>query len=75
MLKGTQIEDRDSGQRTTALVNALWRAAWMWRWFVQPAIVLFRGARLQAQCKGATAAMRGGPHGPYLGSHTDQELT
>ena len=30
--------NRDSGRRTAALVTALWRAAWMWRWFVQPAI-------------------------------------
>ena len=37
--------DRDSGQRTAALVIALWRAAWIWRWFVQPAIVWCRGAR------------------------------
>ena len=37
--------DRDSGQRTRALVTALWRAAWIWRWFVQPAIVWCRGAR------------------------------
>ena len=37
--------DRDSGQRTAALVTTLWRAAWIWRWFVQPAIVWCRGAR------------------------------
>ena len=37
------MEDRDSGQRTTALVTALWRAPWIWRWFVQPAIVRFGG--------------------------------
>ena len=37
--------DMDSGQRTTALVAALWRALWMWRWFVQPAIVWFGGAK------------------------------
>ena len=36
--------DRDGGQRTAALVIALWRAAWIWRWFVQPAIVWCRGA-------------------------------
>ena len=30
---------------TVALVIALWRAAWIWRWFVQPAIVWCRGAR------------------------------
>ena len=142
--------DRDSGQRTTALVTALWRAAWIWSWFLQPAIVWCWGARpripphrhppalrahsggggrpagvwwwdhgqcwgsdvrhgvvlvlwqrdqegedtgadenrrghgsqrskrsgdaraMQARCKGATPAMRGGPRGPYLGS---QELT
>ena len=145
--------DRDSGQRTAALVTPLWRAAWIWRWFVQPAIVWFRGGRpcrplhrhpptlrahsggggrptgvcwwdhgqcwgsdvrrgvvpvlwqrdqegedtdaesnrrghgshrskrsgdaraMQVRCKGYTPAMRGGPRGPYLGSHTDQELT
>ena len=39
------MEDRDSGQRTTALVTALWRAPWIWRWFVQPAIAWFGGAR------------------------------
>ena len=37
--------ERDSGQRTAALVTAVWRAAWIWRWFVQPAIVWCRGAR------------------------------
>ena len=37
--------DKDTGQRTTAVVAALWRALCMWRWFVQPAIVWFRGAR------------------------------
>ena len=135
------------------LVTALWLAAWIWRWFVQPAIVWCRGARprrplhrhpptlrahsggggrpagvrwldhgqfwgsdvrhgvvpvfwqrnqegedtgadenrrghgslgtkrsgdaraMQAPCKGATPAMRGGPRGPSPGSHTDQELT
>ena len=30
---------------------------------------------MQVRCKGATPAMRGGPRGPYPGSHTDQELT
>ena len=160
------MEDRDSGQRTTAMVTALWRAAWIWRWFVKPAIVWFGGARprrpphrhlpplrahsggggrpdgvwwwnhgqcwgsdvrhgvvpllwqqdqegedmgadencrghgsqrskrrgnggrreqmevgrgdarvMHTRCKGATPAMRGGPRGPYPGSHTDQELT
>ena len=39
------MEDRDSGQRTTALAFALWRAPWIWRWFVQTAIVRFRGTR------------------------------
>ena len=145
--------DKDSGQRTTALVTALWRPAWMWRWFLQPAIVWCWGARprrpphrhpptlraqsgaggrpagvrwwdhgqcwgsdvrhgvvpvlrqreqegedtgadenrrghgsqgtkrsgdaraVQVRCKGATPAICGGPRGPYLGSHTDQQLT
>ena len=39
------MEDRDSGRSTTALVTALWRAAWIWRWFVQPAIVWFGGGQ------------------------------
>ena len=30
---------------------------------------------MQVRCKGATPAIRGGPRGPYPGSHTDQELT
>ena len=34
MLNGTQMVNRDNGQRTAALVIALWRAAWIWRWFV-----------------------------------------
>ena len=42
MLKGTQMVDRDSGQCTAALVIAMWRAAWIRRWFVQPAIVWCR---------------------------------
>ena len=33
VLKGTQVVDRDSDQRTAALVTAVWRAAWIWRWF------------------------------------------
>ena len=39
------MEDTDSGKRTTALVTALWRAAWILRWFVQPAIVWYGDAR------------------------------
>ena len=39
------MEDRDSGQRTTALVTAFWRAPWISCSFVQPAIVWFGGAR------------------------------
>ena len=37
------MEARDSGQRTTALVNALWRAPRIRHWFVQPSIVWFEG--------------------------------
>ena len=37
------MEDKDGGQRTTALVTSLGRAVWIWRWFVQPAIVWFGG--------------------------------
>ena len=36
---------RDNGQRTIAVVAALWRAPWIWCWFVQPTIVWFVGAR------------------------------
>ena len=39
------MQERDSGQRTTALVIALWRVPWIWRWFMQPAIVGPGGAR------------------------------
>ena len=35
--------DRDSGHRTTVVVAAPWCALWIWRWFVQPAIVWSRG--------------------------------
>ena len=76
------MEGWDSGQRTTALVIALWCALWMWRWFVQPTIVLFRGARphgppqrrpppLRAHFHGGgrSASMWWLDHGQCRGSH------
>ena len=47
--EGSAEGDPDGGQgqwpahRGTGI--ALWRAAWLWRWFVQPAIFWCRGAR------------------------------
>ena len=44
------MENRDSGQRTTARVTAVWCAPWILRWFVPPAIVwLVRGGHHMSQ--------------------------
>ena len=31
--------DRDIGQRTTTLVAVVWRAPWIWGWFMQLAAI------------------------------------
>ena len=56
--KGTQVEYRDNGQRTTALVTALWRAPCIRRWFVQLAIVWFGGAKPRASPHGHPPPLR-----------------